>query len=127
MTSITGERFVSLKKGDSLFTSSEHKIVPVTFDSKKADGSYFVMMHKDFCQYSSVRIQPCKLYDTEKDAAEALISYDENLIEELDNGAGTEMTLDGIDKKWTKDSNGNWIEENLSENSEKKWWKFWKK
>ena len=53
--------------------------------------------------------------------------FDESLIEELDNGAGTEMTLDGIDKKWTKDSNGNWIEQNLSENSEKKWWKFWKK
>lgn len=53
--------------------------------------------------------------------------FDESLIEQLDNGAGTEMTLDGIDKKWTKDSNGNWIEENLAENSAKKWWKFWKK
>ena len=30
--------------------------------------------------------------------------FDESLIEQLDNGAGTEMTLDGIDKKWTKDS-----------------------
>lgn len=53
--------------------------------------------------------------------------FDESLIEQLDNGAGTEMTLDGIDKKWTKDSNGNWIEEKLAENSTKKWWEFWKK
>lgn len=53
--------------------------------------------------------------------------FDESLIEQLDNGAGTEMTLDGVDKKWTKDSNGNWIEEDLSKDSNKKWWKFWKK
>jgi len=53
--------------------------------------------------------------------------FDESLIELLDNGAGTVMTLDGVDKKWTKDSNGNWIEEDLSGNSNKKWWKFWKK
>jgi hypothetical protein len=53
--------------------------------------------------------------------------FDESLIEQLDNGAGTEMTLDRIDKKWTKDSNGNWIEEDFSGNSNKKWWKFWKK
>jgi len=53
--------------------------------------------------------------------------FDQSLIELLDNGAGTEMTLDGIDKKWTKDSSGNWIEEDLSGKSNKKWWKFWKK
>ena len=40
--------------------------------------------------------------------------FDESLIEQLDNG--TEMTLDGVDKKWSKDSNGNWIEENLPGN-----------
>ena len=53
--------------------------------------------------------------------------FDESLIEQLDNGAGAEITLDGIDKKWIKDSNGNWIEEDLVENGTKKWWEFWKK
>jgi len=37
------------------------------------------------------------------------------------------ITLDGVDKKWTKDSNGNWIEKNTNPSTEKKWWEFWKK
>jgi len=45
------------------------------------------------------------------------------LIEKLDNGEGATMTLDGIDKKWTKNSSGEWIEENLRK---KKWWQIWK-
>ena len=52
--------------------------------------------------------------------------FDENLIEELDKGEGSEFTLDGINKKWRKDSTGNWIEEDLPEKNNKKWWKFWK-
>jgi hypothetical protein len=63
----------------------------------------------------------------------------EELIEYIDNGHGTEITLDGINKKWTKREIGEWIEEdtsptnnenitkqNQSQNS-KDWWKFWKK
>ncbi len=51
--------------------------------------------------------------------------FDEGLIQQLDNGEGTEMTLDGIDKKWTKYSSGNWSEENTRPESKKKWWRFW--
>jgi hypothetical protein len=40
--------------------------------------------------------------------------FKEDLIEYLDNGQGLEITLDGIDKKWTKGENGEWIEENTS-------------
>jgi hypothetical protein len=47
--------------------------------------------------------------------------FDEDLIQQLDNGDGTEITLDGVDKKWTKDSTGNWIEEDLSGQSKNKW------
>lgn len=45
-----------------------------------------------------------------------------NLLDFLDHNAGTEITLDGIDKKWTRNDNGHWIEENT-----RPWWKFWKK
>lgn len=49
--------------------------------------------------------------------------FNEDLLEEIDNGEGITMTLDGVDKKWTKGSDGSWIEENIRN---KKWWKFWK-
>lgn len=64
--------------------------------------------------------------------------FAEELIEHLDNGQGTKITLNGINKKWTKVENGNWIESDTSPlNSEntsvqnqiqnnKKWWMFWK-
>ncbi len=51
--------------------------------------------------------------------------FDKELLEHLDNGEGAEMTLDGIDKKWTKDESGEWIEEDTS--IKKNWWEFWKK
>lgn len=57
---------------------------------------------------------------------EDLYWFDEGLIETVDNGTGSVITLDGVDKKWTKDSNGNWIEENTIPNIAKKWWQFWK-
>lgn len=50
--------------------------------------------------------------------------FAEDLIEYLDNGQGAEITLDGIDKKWTKGKSGEWIEENTKQNN--KWWQFWK-
>jgi hypothetical protein len=50
--------------------------------------------------------------------------FAEDLIEQIDNGAGAEITLDGIDKKWTKGADGEWIEE--STKKETKWWQFWK-
>ncbi len=50
--------------------------------------------------------------------------FAEDLIKQLDNGQGTEITLDGIDKKWTKGESGEWIEEDTKK--ENKWWQFWK-
>lgn len=52
--------------------------------------------------------------------------FAEELIETVDTGVGSVITLNGVDKKWTKDSNSNWIEENTNPNTRKKWWKFWK-
>jgi hypothetical protein len=37
------------------------------------------------------------------------IWFSEDLIELLDNGSGTEISLNGIDKKWIKDPNGKWV------------------
>lgn len=48
--------------------------------------------------------------------------FNEDLLEEIENGEGMVMTLDGVDQKWTKDENGNWLEENLKKT--KKWWQF---
>ena len=65
--------------------------------------------------------------------------FDPELIEHLDNGEGTVITLEGVDKKWTKGSGGEWMEEdttapqNDSKSTEKeslprkKWWHFNKK
>lgn len=60
---------------------------------------------------------------------------DADLIQKIDDGEGIEITLDGIDKKWTKGKNGEWIEENTSskkvketkanDKPQKKWWLFW--
>jgi hypothetical protein len=43
------------------------------------------------------------------------------LVEFLDHGAGTEITLEGVQKKWTRGSSGEWIERS----TKKPWWKFW--
>jgi Uncharacterized conserved protein len=80
MTAISGERFVHLEKGDGLFTIKDHKIVPVTFEKRTKDGSYFVYMHSDYCHYSSDLIAPCRLFETEVEAAKTLIKHDEDDI-----------------------------------------------
>lgn len=36
--------------------------------------------------------------------------FEEGLIEFVDHGAGTEVRLDGVDKRWVRDANGNWVE-----------------
>ena len=50
--------------------------------------------------------------------------FSKDLLETIDNSVRSEITLDGIDKKWIKNSDGVWIE---SENKLKKksWWRFW--
>jgi hypothetical protein len=39
--------------------------------------------------------------------------FAENLLEFVDHGAGAEIRLDGIDRKWTRTASGEWIEEGL--------------
>jgi hypothetical protein len=36
--------------------------------------------------------------------------FSPDLLELVDHGAGTEITLDGVDKKWTRTESGEWIE-----------------
>lgn len=53
--------------------------------------------------------------------------FDSDLIEPLDEGQGTEIAFDGIDKKWTKTKKGQWTEEGKRAVTKKNWWQFWKK
>jgi hypothetical protein len=61
--------------------------------------------------------------------------FDADLLEMIDDGQGAAITLDGVNKKWTKGQNGQWIEEDtttpttsqsIDQTTRKKWWKFWK-
>ena len=48
-----------------------------------------------------------------------------DLVEFVDHGAGTTMTLDGVPKKWTRTESGEWLEES-TEKPVRKWWQIWK-
>ncbi len=50
-----------------------------------------------------------------------------DLLEFIDHGEGTEIRLDGVDKKWTRAEDGTWIEESTGEKPvmRRPWWKFW--
>lgn len=60
--------------------------------------------------------------------------FDADLLETIDDGQGSVITLDGVDKKWTKGQDGQWIEEDTTATkhqstvkpTEKKWWEFWR-
>jgi hypothetical protein len=60
--------------------------------------------------------------------------FDADLLETMDDGQGSVITLDGVNKKWTKGQNGQWIEEDTTpttyqsivQTTDKKWWNFWK-
>lgn len=60
--------------------------------------------------------------------------FDADLLETIDDGQGSVITLDGVDKKWTKGQNGQWIDEDTApttiqstvKTTDKKWWEFWK-
>lgn len=55
--------------------------------------------------------------------------FDADLLETIDDGQGSVITLDGVDKKWIKGENGQWIEEDTTpttQSPDKKWWEFWK-
>jgi len=46
------------------------------------------------------------------------------LVEFLDHAPGTEIRLEGVDKKWTRTEDGGWHEESLA-HEKKPWYKFW--
>ena len=43
------------------------------------------------------------------------------LLEFVDHGAGTEISLDGVPKKFTRNASGEWVESP----QKKPWWRFW--
>jgi hypothetical protein len=43
------------------------------------------------------------------------------LLEFIDHGAGAEIRLEGVPKKWVRQASGKWIEQS----DKKPWWKFW--
>lgn len=50
--------------------------------------------------------------------------FREDLLEFTDHGAGTEITLRGIEKKWTRSETGEWTEQKIS-TAPAPWWKNW--
>lgn len=46
------------------------------------------------------------------------------LVEVLDHAPGTELRVDGVEKRWIRTADGGWREESLAEET-KPWWKFW--
>jgi hypothetical protein len=46
------------------------------------------------------------------------------LVEFIDHAPGTEITLDGVPKRWTRTEDGGWYEEQRG--AAKRWWEFWK-
>lgn len=48
-----------------------------------------------------------------------------DLLELVDHAPGTTISLDGVDKKWTRTADGEWIEEPLDSPERKPWWKLW--
>jgi hypothetical protein len=62
------------------------------------------------------------------DDLDAAYWFDEELLETIDNGQSATITLDGIDKKWTKNENGEWVEEDAKTTQptteRKNWWEF---
>jgi hypothetical protein len=49
------------------------------------------------------------------------------LLEFVDHAAGTEISLDGVSKKWVRSETGEWIESEAvgAKQTKKPWWKFW--
>ena len=63
------------------------------------------------------------------DDRELSVWIEPELLEFIDHGAGAEITLDGVDKKWTRQADGAWTEEDTVNAATKArpWWKFWKR
>ena len=51
-----------------------------------------------------------------------------DLLELVDHAPGTTITLDGldgVDKRWTRAADGEWIEEPIESSKRKPWWGLW--
>ena len=48
-----------------------------------------------------------------------------SLVEFIDHAPGTEMTLDGVAKKWVRTASGEWRGESTEPKPAKPWWRFW--
>ncbi len=49
-----------------------------------------------------------------------------DLLELVDHAPGTEIRIKGVDKKWARTPDGEWVEESTTDTPLKKpWWKFW--
>lgn len=46
------------------------------------------------------------------------------LVELVDHAPGTEIRLDGVDKRWIRTKDGGWTEESTGR-KRRSWWKFW--
>ncbi len=47
------------------------------------------------------------------------------LVEFVDHAPGTEITLDGVPKKWVRTETRDWKEEPAETKHTKPWWRFW--
>jgi len=47
------------------------------------------------------------------------------LVEFIDHGAGTEVTIAGVAQKWIRTEKGEWQEETTETKTTKPWWRFW--
>lgn len=60
------------------------------------------------------------------DALDTSAWFEPTLLQFVDHGAGQEITLDGVDKKWVRNDDGEWLEQPGNTFSKKRpWWKFW--
>jgi hypothetical protein len=57
----------------------------------------------------------------------ASVWFDPRLLQFVDHGAGQEITIAGVEKKWVRNDDGEWIEHptGTRSGSERPWWKFW--
>ena len=48
-----------------------------------------------------------------------------DLLEFVDHGVGTEIRLEGVDKKWARAADGSWVKTRTAGPHRRPWWKFW--
>jgi hypothetical protein len=51
--------------------------------------------------------------------------FSPTLVEFLDHAPGTEITIQGVAKKWVRTESGEWHEESTATKSAKRWWRCW--